>query len=499
MNQSLKLPALWIFLLLLLALNPSAFGQRKGDIASLPASPAPYSVGERLTYDISFSNFISAAHVEIRVVARGTFFGREAVQLRSHVETTGVVNVALFAINDDYVCYVDPETGVPFRSEHVTHEGTSATESAQDLSAGVYDFLSALYRVRATPLTDGSTQRLSIRNDGEDYQVELKVTGRHAVKTKAGSFDAIATQLRIADNSRARDIKIFFSADDRHLPVLATARLSGGEVRVELAASEILKPAWPRTTPTPTVTPAGPAPANPTPTPSNSASVHPLDALPFKVGEQLNYQVFLGSMTQPAGNVTFQVRARSSNFNRDGLLYTVQAQTSNAMQQVFVARDQISSYVDVKTLLPFRTEMNLIEGRYRTNQTLSIDQDHGVAMTDQSVKIEIPVGTHDYLSFFYLARTFNLAPPRRNAVSILVNNKPTTLFITSLKRETIQLGSQSISAIQVSLTTDDQQPDKLQLRGWISDDKRRLPLRLTAVTGLGPVRADLVIIPLTAH
>jgi hypothetical protein len=109
------------------------------------------------------------------------------------------------------------------------------------------------------------------------------------------------------------------------------------------------------------------------------------------------------------------------------------------------------------------------------------------------------VGTHDYLSFFYLARTFNLAPPRRNAVSLLVNNKPTTLIMSSLKREPIQLGSQSIMAIQVSLTTDDPQPDKFQLRAWLSDDRRRLPLRLTAVTEIGPVRADLAIIPLTSQ
>jgi hypothetical protein len=166
---------------------------------------------------------------------------------------------------------------------------------------------------------------------------------------------------------------------------------------------------------------------------------------------------------------------------------------------MFVANDQISSYVDVKTLLPFRTEMKLLEGKYRTNQIVTINQDHGTATTDQNLKIEIPVGTHDYISFFYLARTFNLTPPRRNAVSILVNNHPTTLFITSLKRETIQLGTQSIPAIQVSLTTDDPQPDKFQLRAWISDDRRRLPLRLTAVTGLGPIRADLVIVPLTSQ
>ena len=238
MNQRLK-PALCIPLFLLLAL-PNASGQQKGDIASLPFSSAPYRVGERLTYDISFSNFISAAHVEIRVVALGNFFGREAILLRGHVETTGVVNVALFAINDDFVSYVDPQTGVPYRSELVRHEGTRATESAQELSAGVYDFLSAIYRVRASPLTDGSTQRFSVRNGTDEYQIELKVSGRASVKTKAGSFEAIATQVRISNNSTARNIKVFFSDDERHLPVLATAKLSGGEVRAELAAADVI-------------------------------------------------------------------------------------------------------------------------------------------------------------------------------------------------------------------------------------------------------------------
>ena len=57
---------------------------------------------------------------------------------------------------------------------------------------------------------------------------------------------------------------------------------------------------------------------------------------------------------------------------------------------------------------------------------------------------------------------------------------------------------QKISAIVLELKTDDPQPDRLQIRIWIGDDARRLPLRLTAVTDLGPVRADLVILPAAA-
>jgi hypothetical protein len=497
-------------LVLLLALVIPASAQRKGDIASVPFSRAPYRVGERLTYNVSFSSFISAAHVELQVVARGNFFGREGIQLRGHVETTGVVDAALFSINNDYVTYVDPGTGLPFRAQQVVRASSRTSDLWRDVnqpsatgvqSQSVYDFLSAIYRLRATPLSDGSTYYLPVQGENEDYRTELKVTGREAIKTVMGSFNAIGSQLRIANNSQLNNyrIRVFFSDDERHVPLLITARISSGEIRAELAGSEFVKPSGPNPTPSPTVTPGTPPPPTPPVSESPTTNDNGLDALPFKVGEQLNYQVFLGNIPQPVGTATFQVRARSTYFGRDGLMFVVRAQTTNAAQRLFFANDQISSYVDPKTLLPFRTELNLIEGRHRLNEILSINQDHGSATTDKGLKIEIPVGTHDYVSFFYLGRTFNLAPPRRNAVSILVNNKPKTLYITSIKRELIQLGSQSIPAIQISLTTDDPAPDKFLLKAWISDDKRRLPLRLTATTELGPLRADLAILPVTPN
>jgi hypothetical protein len=199
----------------------------------------------------------------------------------------------------------------------------------------------------------------------------------------------------------------------------------------------------------------------------------------------------------PLGIATFQVKARSRYFDRDGLLLTVSAQTTDAAARLFVANDKIESYVDPKSLLPYRTVMNLVEGKRRLNQTLTVNQDYGTVMTDKGQKIEIPVGTHDYVSLFYVGRTFNLAPPKRNAISVLVENKPKTLFISSLRRETIELGQQKLPAIALSLTTDDAQPDKFQFRVWISNDRRRLPLRLTCQTELGPLRADLAIVPST--
>ena len=513
-TQSLKLATACLLLVLGAFVLPSA-AQQTSDLTSQPFSPAPYRVGERLTYNVSFSNFVSAAHVELLVSGRGTFFDREGVQLKGHVETNGVVNAALFAINNDYITYVDPATGLPYHGQQTIRETARTTETSADFNQpagvaaipakrigdfpGTYDFLSAIYRLRALPLTDGSMYTLSLRSEGTNYQLEIKVTGREVIKTNVGSFNTIVAQLRLKGESQGNGytMKAYFTDDQRHVPVLIVSRISAGEIRAELASSGFV--ATPAPPPTPTPTPVAGTPPTKPPlvvphTPDESDSVE----LPFKVGEQLNYQMFLPGIQGAVGTATFQVRARSKYFDHDGFQFTVGAQTTNALQKLFVANDSISSYVDPKTLLPFRTELNFIEGRNRLNSKLTINQDYGSVTTESGSRIEIPVGTHDYLSFFYMLRTLSLKP-KQTALSILVNNQPKTLYITPLKRENVQLGSQTIPAILISLTTDDAEADKYQIRGWISDDKRRLPLRLTAVTELGAIRVDLAIIPLSSQ
>lgn len=479
---------------------------QNGAGGAYPFSQAPYQIGERLTYNVSYSSFPSAAHAELHIVSRGVYFGRDAIQLRAHVETTGVVNVALLAINNDYTSYIDPLTGLPFRSEETARDAIRSADSVQDFSQpagneaippkqkapGTYDLLSAFYRARALPLAAGGEYIFSVRGQAMEHYVELKVAGRETVNTNVGSFSTILTKVRVS-NSPMRDLKIYFSDDEHHVPVLITAKVGDGELRAELAASEIVRPP-PPAAPTPQIAVRpGPMPA-PVIAPTVPASADDGE-WPFTVGEQLNYQIFVGPSPTPVGLATFQVKGRSRYFDRDGFYLTVNAQTTNALARVFTARDQIDSYVEPKALYPFRTVMNLIEGRRRLNQTLDINQEAGTAVTDGGTRIEIPVGTHDYVSFFYAVRAFNLTPNRRSVVSMLVENEPKTLFVSAQKRETIQLGERAVPAIALSITTDDPEPDKYQFRMWISDDKRRLPLRIACATQLGPLRADLAILP----
>lgn len=525
MKSKLTIPA--AALLALFIFMPLA-AQNKREVTDISFSPGIYRVGERLTYNVSFSSFINAAHIELFIANGGTLFDRPGLELRAHVETTEVVNVALYSINNDYTTFIDPTTGIPFRSTQVIREGGTTSDSTSEYNAplgsdaipdrlrvgefpGRFDFLSAIYRLRALPLNPRATYYFNIVYEQIEYKAQIKVVGEELVRTKVGSFNTIITEIRTSGDSKFNDykVRVYFSDDERHVPVLITARHKAGDIRAELVGSQLPATApqttqltgpvttTPTTQPTP-VTPQRPI-TRPTPlptTPNTTGGGAALSGLPFSVGEQLNFNFYLGNSPQPVGTSTFQVRARSTYFGRDGLLLAFRGQTTAAMQRLFSANDQINSYVDPTTLIPFRTELNLQEGRRRTNETLTIDQERGVAViADKGTRVEIPVGTHDLISVFYALRSFNLTPTRRTAVSLLVNNRPITLFVTALKRETIELGTQRVPAIQLSLTTDDPQSDRYALRLWVSDDRRRLPLRITANTQLGAVRADLAIMP----
>jgi len=470
-------------------------------------NPKAYRIGERLTYDVSFSQFISAAHIELQVAARGTFFGRDAIQLRAHAETTGVVNVALLALNNDYTSYVDPGSGLPFRAQELVRQSGRASDVTSDYNqgavpgptpsgsgefAGTYDMLSAIYRVRAMPLTAGASYLLNVRHENQEYQAEIKVLGHELIKTKMGSFNAIVVRLN-AKNSGLDDnrTRIYFSDDDLHIPVLVRIKHSAGEIRAELAGSDVRTAPAPRPSPTPVSPPRTVTirSTNPDAGPTRSD-------LPFKVGEKLNYLIYLPSVSQPVGTALYEVKAQGRYFDRDAFLLSARLQTTPAIGRLFTANDQVTSYVDPVSLLPFRTEMVLVEGNRRANRIYSVDQDRGSAV-ENGIRIEIPVGTHDLLSLVYAVRTFELSPAKRNAISILVDKRPVTLFISSQRRETIDIGGQKLPAILLTLTTDDPVSDKYQFRAWVSDDFRRLPLRFTAMTELGLVRADLAITPVT--
>lgn len=504
----------------LLCLCAAARAQTRNDVSGSPFSDAPYRVGEHLTYTVAFSNFPTAAHVELLVAGRGQFFGREGVELHAHVETIGVVSAALYALDRTYVTFVDSATGLPYRAQQAIREGAHVEDVTRDYNVplgdsalpaqqttgaapGNFDLVAALYRLRALPLAPGAAYTIAVQQGDAAYNAQVTVTGRETVKTNVGSSNTLVAQVRVPGNSvaDAYRVRVYFTDDERHIPVLISARHPAGEIRIELASAEMVTPPPPDATATPQPTPQPgmtPLPPGVRPTPGVPPAVS-LPDLPFKPGEQLNYNFFLGAAAQPVGTATLQVHQRARYFNRDGLLLTALMQTTGAGQTLFPVNDRISTYADPSTIFPFRTELGLQEGKRRVRWVVSADQNGGSALFDDGTRVEMPVGTHDLLSVFYALRSFDLSPGKRNAVSLLVNKRPRLLYVNALQRATITLGGQTIPAVELALSTNEPDGNRFNLHLWVSTDSRRLPLRLTAQTPLGPLRADLAIIPTSLH
>ena len=113
------------------------------------------------------------------------------------------------------------------------------------------------------------------------YDVIVKVGGRSIIKTNVGSFSTIVTELHFPHDSALEGYKVkaYFSDDERHVPVFASAKLPAGEIRVELAGSELpggTPPSIDSTTP-----PVASAQSNVQPAPSSaSANLEGIPGIP---------------------------------------------------------------------------------------------------------------------------------------------------------------------------------------------------------------------------
>ena len=503
---------LFFICLFLAAITSNALAQ-----TTAPAFPT----GEKLTYNLSFATFTDAGTIELYAAGQNKLAEqRDANLLRAKVRTNGIVQSTLIDLNDDLTTFLDRETGLPLRAVRVLYLDGKQTEARRDFSenqtiippvnqpanqptpdTNVFDLLSAIYQIRHLDVNNTAVQPLRVWENDKIYNVKLQVAGRENVSTATGAFNAFVVQISTDDKAFNRyKAKIYLSDDERHLPVLISLKLPQGDLRAELISVEILQPepiaavVVPPTIPQPTpiVTPS-PRPPRPQPTPKPYFDNQPLEAdLPFALGEKLDFEVLRAG--QKIAGVRSEIKERKQFSGRDSVLLSVTAQPLGN-SNVFAAGDKIESYIDPNYLVPLRQEIKLNGGLNNFNQSLNFDQERGVVTTGKGLRAEVPVGTFDPLSFVYALRAFRFSDAPNNTsgtrAAIFLSGTP---VIVTLKpaRETIEFAGKKTTAIVLTIITDNPQIDSLGLKLWLSDDARRLPLKLTGNTPTGAIQVNLI-------
>lgn len=453
-----------------------------------------FKIGERLTYTVGFEKFSNAAYAELYTVSRGKIGDAEVVELRSRIKTLDFLSAAFYLVDESRTIYATPDTGMPLYIARTQNIGGLPKETIQNnLSAptGNYDLITMIYRIRQS---EGSGS-FNIFEGERAYPVTFQLTGNEKVKTDAGEFDTTthSVQCEYFTEIGMRELRINLSTDEAKVPVAIRFRTNKGEFRARVASIQNVEPqVEPVPTPVPISTPR--PPPVPTPTPRSYIDNQPLSPdLSFVLGETLEYRISAGG--QPVGTFVLQAAERRQFQAADSLLLSAVVTDASNAGGLFSKNDSIRAQVNPETLSPRKLDINLTGSLSSLNQSVLFDERTNIIAFKGSGQVESPAGTHSILSLLYALRSFNLKPSRDSTnpindtrVAVFWESRPYIFTLRPSPADIITLNGVKVSAQLVAITTQHPQLDSLNIKIWLSNDERRVPLRFSA----GPYQADLI-------
>ncbi len=215
-------------------------------------------------------------------------------------------------------------------------------------------------------------------------------------------------------------------------------------------------------------------------------------ALPFHQGEHLEFSVRFGVV--PAGRLTLQVTRQEVRPQGDTLLeFRMEARTRGLFNALFRVHDRIRSQVVVPPFASVLYEKHLEEGRYRAHRRILYDPERQVAVYENGDTLPTPPGALDPLALYYYLRTVPLRAGDTLRVPYHVDRESTWLRIYVERRDRVP-GPEGPAPAWV-LTSDLKASGILKGGGdfvlWLSDDGRRLPLRIETSLSFGTMVATL--------
>jgi hypothetical protein len=241
---------------------------------------------------------------------------------------------------------------------------------------------------------------------------------------------------------------------------------------------------------------AGPAaPASPATVVPPAAAAAPAPPAPdFAADEQMEFKVEWAGI--PVGKARIWVGQPAGQL----VPVFLQAQTAGLVGFVTV-RQMLSSNLDAATGLPRSFMLDALEpGDYRHSDHVRYDREAGTATVrqkgkfDKTYDLEVPPGTLDFVALVFRLRVLPLAPGATHQFPVLSGRKVTVVTTEVLGRERVETKAGRFDAIKVKVPTgfDGKFQEKSPTFLWLSDDARRLVVRISTDFAVGRGVADLV-------
>jgi hypothetical protein len=244
-----------------------------------PAAPEYSFIGERLVYKIEwdppwymfFLPTMEAGEGEIRVIEETYYKNRKAIKAALSVRSSGALTkLSGFKFEDEFLLYTESgsfcaidvfqKLREPRRKRQINIEYLRDTrqlsiydldesvappkvrrdEKKDNIPPCVHDPLSALCLFRMLPLKEGLSQTYLIGNDDKVQEVQAVVEKRETISSVSGKVNAwrVSTNALKGQLFRASgQLKIWFSADEKKLPLQFEAKIPLGRVVCKLKST----------------------------------------------------------------------------------------------------------------------------------------------------------------------------------------------------------------------------------------------------------------------
>ena len=233
-----------------------------GQQASLLLAPRTgfsFPQKQTLTYSVDWRVFPAGTAV-LHFEAIG-----DRERITANADTAGAINL-LFHVSDRFQSTFDREKGCTYEFDKQTVEGRRQVNSTLKLDYGqgksildeknqvtgqtkhvetpipgcITDLLTGVFYASSQPIALGQKFVLPVVDAQRTVPVTMKVEGREEIKTTLGTFKTLRVQ-PTADAGVVKNrgnIWIWYTDDDRHLPVQMRARLFWGTITFRLTGNE---------------------------------------------------------------------------------------------------------------------------------------------------------------------------------------------------------------------------------------------------------------------
>jgi hypothetical protein len=216
-------------------------------------------------------------------------------------------------------------------------------------------------------------------------------------------------------------------------------------------------------------------------------------AMPFRVGETLNFRVSWSAFSN-AASVQMTVAEQRDLYGYSTWHFRAQVHTVSSVRSLFSVDDQFDSYTDRATLETRQYEQHLDELGKVQDQMFRFTAP-GQADRMPGPSVVVPAGTLDPLGALYVLRHVDWAHTPEFSGTIYDGHD---LYEFSAKRQstdenvTVGAGSFTTTQVAIDLFEHEKPVPGVHLVAWVANDDSRTPVLLQAQLPFGNIRAELI-------